>query len=143
MGRRRGISSTEKAFRERFAEELRAAIGRERGAASTAAKRLGVSRQALSLYLNSRATPSAEVVRRVCQLFKLSLNVKGQIVSESSYAKASRDRPHNAPALQLPLLPDAIRMLKNEQLKIEVLDKIGDSVDLKIRINFSKVAASR
>src|SRR5436305_10472486 len=140
MGRRRGISSTERAFRERFAEELQAAIGSNRGAASAAAKKLGISRQAIFLYLNSRATPGAEVVRRVCQLFKLSLNVKGQIVSESSYRKTSRERPQNVPPLQLPLLPDAIRALNNEQLEIEVLNKIGDSVDLKVRINFSKLA---
>jgi hypothetical protein len=40
------------------------------------------------------------------------------------------------------LLPDAIRALGDDQLQVEVLNKIGDSVELRVRIDFAKRAVN-
>jgi len=140
MGRRPGVSDTERAFRAHFAAALKKAISVDRGAASAAAKRLGVSRQALSLYLKAKVTPSAEVIRRACTAFKLTMTVRGQLISHATYQEP-RTGPESVPPLQLPLLPDAIRALGDDQLQVEVLNKIGDSVELRVRIDFAKKAS--
>jgi transcriptional regulator with XRE-family HTH domain len=135
MGRRAGISSTERDFRKAFATSLRQIIGDRRGAASKAADELRISRQAMSLYLRERATPSAEIIRRACQKWSLSLDVNGNIVSESSFPQEHRG-PLSAPPLQLWLLPDALDSLNNENVKVKIARKLSDSVDLEVRIEF-------
>jgi len=135
MGRRSGISSTERAFRKVFADTLRRVIGNQRGAASRAAAELRISRQAISLYLKEKATPSAEVVRKVCKQWALSLDVNGNIVSEASFALQDTG-PVSVPPLQLRLLPDALDSLNDENIKVKIARKVGESVDLEVRIEF-------
>ena len=135
MGRRPGISSTEMAFRRAFADALRQVIGSERGAASRAAGELRISRQAISLYLKQKATPSAEVVRRACQRWALTLDINGNIVSAASFHKPDQG-PIPASPLQLRLLPDVLDSLNDENVKVKIARKIGESVDLEVRIEF-------
>jgi hypothetical protein len=135
MGRRPGLSSTESAFRQAFAFALRQAIGNDRGAASRAASELLISRQAVSLYLKEKATPSAEIIRRVCKRWSLSIDVRGNIVSDASFATA-RQGPVEAPAIQLPLITDALQALRDENVKVKITRKIGDSLDLEVKIDF-------
>lgn len=137
MGRRSGFSTTERAFRQEFAQTLREAIGTKRGAASQAAVELRISRQALSLYLSEKATPSGEVVRRACKRWGLTLNVEGHVVSEKSYPPQSPG-PVPAHALQLPLLPDALDSLKDSHLKVRIVRKLADSVELEVKIDFGR-----
>jgi transcriptional regulator with XRE-family HTH domain len=137
MGRRPGISSTEKAFRQALAKTLRNAIGDEWGAAARAADELRISRQAISLYLKEKTTPSAEIMRRICQRWNLTLNIEGNIVSESSYS-SHQSSPIMAPPLQLSLLPDAIDSLRDEDVRVKIVRKIGDSIDLEVKIDFKR-----
>jgi DNA-binding phage protein len=135
MGRRPGLSSTERAFRQAFAVALRNAIGKDRGAASRAADDLLISRQAVSLYLKEKATPSAEIIRRVCKRWSLSLDIRGNIVTDASFSQV-RLGPIQAPAMQLPLLPDALQSLRDENVKVKITRKIGDSLNLEVKIDF-------
>jgi transcriptional regulator with XRE-family HTH domain len=140
MGRRAGVSDTERAFRAHFASALRKVVGGQRGAASAAANQLGISRQALSLYLKGKVTPSADVVRRACTVFKLSMNVRGQLVSSATYEHSVDRLRVEALPLQLPLLPEALQNLSNRQLDVQVLRKIGDALELRVIIDFAKRA---
>jgi DNA-binding phage protein len=135
MGRRPGLSSTELAFRQAFASALRQVIGNDRGAASRAASELLISRQAISLYLKEKATPSAEIIRRVCKRWSLTLDVRGNIVSDASFAMP-RQGPVEAAAIQLPLITDALQALKDEDVKVKITRKIGDSLGIEVKIDF-------
>jgi transcriptional regulator with XRE-family HTH domain len=137
MGRHPGISSTEEAFRRAFALELRKVIGDGRGGASRAAEKLRVSRQAISLYLKEQATPSAEIVRRACKEWSLSLNIEGNLVSQGSYRDPAAG-PAPAPPLQLSLLPDALDSLKDENVKVKIAKKLGEAIHLEVRIDFAR-----
>lgn len=137
MGRRAGITATERGFRREFAQALRTSIGTNRGAASRAAAELRISRQAISLYLKEKATPSAEIIRRVCKRWGLTLSVEGLVISEKSYG-ARRSGPAPAPALQLPLLPDAIDSLQNKNLQVKIARKVGDLIELELKIDFGR-----
>jgi hypothetical protein len=133
MGRKLGISTSEKRFRAIFALALSSAIGDQRGAQSRAAEKLGISRQAMSLYLGRKATPNSALLSRVFANWpELSLKVEGIELKSSDY------RP-TGPQLSLPLqltLFDAISEVDNQQLEVEVLRKGVQSIDLKVSIDF-------
>lgn len=135
MGRHAGTSSTERAFRKAFADALRNMIGNERGGASRAAAELRTSRQAISLYLKEKATPSAELVRRAIKAWNLKMDVDGYVVSESSYIQKSSG-PIAAEPLQLSLLSEALDSINDENVKVKIVQRIGDSIALKVNIDF-------
>lgn len=135
MGRKPGISSAERMFRESFAQALRSAIGTARGGGTVAANRMGVSRQAISLYLKLKATPSAEVIRKACSAFGLTVTPNGELLALSGPQPIQRQE--KLPR-QLPLLPEAIESLTSDQLDVQILRKLGDSVHLEVKINFRK-----
>lgn len=127
----------ERAFRREVARVLAGVIGNSRGAASQAARELRISRQAVSLYLKQKATPSGEIVRRICERWNISLNVEGMVVAESTYRKRVSG-PVQAPPLQLPLLPAAIDSLENKDLKVKIVKKVEDAIELKVSIDFRR-----
>lgn len=128
-GRRPGVSDTEKQFRKQFAAALASAIGNERGAQSRAAERLGVKRQLISLYLKGRTTPGPDVVRRASEVWGLSLNYGGIPVSAPSLPRPSGPR----------MQPQQLKLFsEDQQLKVVVLRRSVDSVELKVSINFKQ-----
>jgi transcriptional regulator with XRE-family HTH domain len=131
MGRRAGISWSEKLLRAEIARALSAAIGGSRGAQSSAAEQLGVSRQAMSLYIRQKATPSSEILRRMCQTLKLSLNVEGATVDLSAFAQKT---PRKTP-VQTSLF-DALSDVGDQQLDVKVLRKRAQSLDIQVTIDF-------
>jgi len=134
MGRRPGISNTERLFRAEIARKLLAQIGAKRGARTKAAATLGVCKQAMSLYLNEKATPGSEVLRRACLLWNLSFEVEGTVVNSSSFRQLAPQPPR---PVQLSL-PKAISEMKNQQLTVKVLRKGPTSVDLEVSIDFKR-----
>ena len=132
MGRRPGISRSEKLLRAKLAEALAAVIGPKRGAQARAAEQLGISRQAVSLYINGKATPSSEVLRRACAKLNLSLNVEGTTIDANSFDTPPKGSTKSA---QL-LLFDAISEVENQQLNVLVLRKGPHSIDLEVSIDF-------
>jgi len=133
MGRRPGISTSEKRFRATFAVALSDAIGNQRGAQSKAAEKLGISRQAMSLYLKGKATPNSAFLGRVFANWpQLILKVEEIELKSSDYKPAG---PQLSPPLQLTLF-DAISEVDNRQLEVEILRKSAHSIDLKVSIDF-------
>lgn len=137
MGRKPGISRSELLFRAEIARVLSRVIGEERGAQAQAARQLGISRQALNLYLARKATPSSAILGRACALWPpLSFSVDQDhitITMDSSSFKAPH--PQSLPPTQL-LLFDAISEVDNQQLEVKVLKRGVNSIDLKVSIDF-------
>jgi transcriptional regulator with XRE-family HTH domain len=131
MGRRSGFTHNEARLRAHLAIKLKAAIGSDRGAISRVAQDLGITKQALSLYLREKATPSAETLRILCAGLKLQLEIEGAIVS------ASDPIPHRTePAPQLTLF-EAISSVDSKHLTVDLLKRGDQSMELKISIDFA------
>jgi transcriptional regulator with XRE-family HTH domain len=128
-GRRPGASSAEREFRKRFVAALANAIGAGRGAQTRAAEQLGVKRQLISLYLKGRTTPSRDFVLRASELWGFSLNFGGGPVGQESFPR--RLGPRIEPQ-QLELFSD------DKQLRVVVLRRSADSVELKVSMNFKQ-----
>jgi transcriptional regulator with XRE-family HTH domain len=131
MGRKPGTSQNERLLRAEIARALSTAIGTKRGAISKAAGDLQVTKQALSLYLRQKATPGAEVLRRICKLWKLQLNVRGALVDADGLLPA---RQESQPE-QLSLFA-ALAEVQDAKLDVTILRKHESSIDLKVSINF-------
>ena|ERR1039458_8639383 len=133
MGRRPGISRSEELFRSEFASAFSSAIGKLRGAQSQAARQLGISRQALSLYLGRKATPNSSILSRAFAIWpELSLDVEGIKLNSDSFKSA---QPERSSPLQM-LLFDAISEVDNQQLDVRVLKKGVHSIELQVSIDF-------
>ena len=118
MGRKPGISRSEQLFRAEFAKALSDVIGDDRGAQSRAANRLGISRQAMSLYLGRKATPNSAILSRAFTIWpKLSLNVEGIPLNSNNF---NAPQPQAASQVQM-LLFDAISGFEDRQLDVKVL----------------------
>jgi hypothetical protein len=133
MGRKPGISATEKRLRHEFAQALLRVIGEERGGQAKAARLLGVSRQCLNLYLKKRTTPGSEILRRACSLWALQLNLDGFKIGPDQF---SSKQPFLA-SRQLSLF-DAITDMDQKKIGIELIRKGLDSIDLKVSIKFNR-----
>jgi transcriptional regulator with XRE-family HTH domain len=121
-------------LRTEIARALTTAVGAGRGAQSSAAKRLGISRQAISLYVRQKATPSSENLRRMCEILKLPLNIEGAMVDLSSFYPKS---PSKVP-VQTSLF-EALSDVGDQQLDVKVLRKRTHSIDLQVSIDFKSL----
>jgi hypothetical protein len=63
------------------------------------------------------------------------LDVNGNIVSEGSFTRELVG-PVSAPPLQLRLLPEALDALDDKNVKVKIARKIGEAIDLEVRIEF-------
>ena len=139
MGRKRGIPTSEHLLRAAFASALYKAIGTQRGAQSRAAEKLGISRQAVNLYLNQKATPGPDILRRACDTWKLVLEIEHTTIDASSFSA------HLGPRLepQQISLFRALTLVEDKQLKVEVMKKSADTLDLKVSIYFKRKARNQ
>jgi transcriptional regulator with XRE-family HTH domain len=135
MGRKTGISRSESLLRAEIARALVTAIGGKRGAQSAAAKQIGVSRQALNLYVQQKATPSSENLRRMCKILRLSLNIEGATLDVSSFTQKT---PSKLP-IQTSLF-DALSEVGDQQLEVKVLRKRAQSLSLQVTIDFQPMS---
>lgn len=131
MGRQAGVSEAERRFRKDFAAGLAAVVGSRRGAQTQAANQLGVKRQQVSLYLKGETTPGPDVIRRARELWGFPSEYGGLSLESVSFPR--RAGPRVQPQ-QLKLFSD------DQQLKVIVLRRSVDSVELKVSINFKERA---
>src|ERR1019366_4897746 len=134
MGRKTGISRSESLLRAEIARALTTAIGSNRGSQSAAAKQIGISRQALNLYIQQKATPSSENLRRMCKILRLSLNVEEATLDAPSFTQKT---PSKTP-IQTSLF-DALSDVGDQQIDVKVLRKRAQSLDLQVTIDFQPV----
>ena len=133
MGRRAGVSHNEARLRQHLAHALQQALGSDRGASAEAARKAGITRQALSLYLKMKATPGSETLRRLCSALSLRLDIEGAVVT----GQPTESDPLGAQAVpeQMSLFR-AISSVDQSQLRVEVLSRGSQSMDLKVSIDF-------
>lgn len=139
MSKKRGrppLSTSALLLRNAFAVALQQKIGSARGAQTRAAERLGISRQAVSLYVNGKATPETELLRRACEVLDLSFDAGPARIDSTSVGRPSK--PLVVPQ-QLPLF-QALQRVSDRQLRVHVLKKTHQSLDLSVSIDFGSAA---
>jgi transcriptional regulator with XRE-family HTH domain len=130
MGRKAGITHNEQRLRASLAAALRYKFRNERGAATKAAGLTGITRQAISLYMREKATPSSETLRLLCTTLNMKLDIEGAIVSPTGA------EPVNPAAPEQMNLFEAISAVQDQQLKVEILNRGEQSMELKVSISF-------
>jgi transcriptional regulator with XRE-family HTH domain len=133
-GRPSGITQNERRLRDTLAEALGQRIGTERGAQAEAARVAGVTRQAMNGYLNGRATPSSETLRKLCASLNVTLNIEGAVIGPDA---PDRDQSSHVEPEQLSLF-EAISGIDERQLGIRILKRGPRSVELKVSIDFGE-----
>lgn len=123
-------------LRAELAEKLLGSIGTERGAQSRAAEKIGITKQALGLYLKQKSTPGADALRRM--ITTLNLHLPKANLSPATYANVGEPEGKRA-AEQLSLF-EAISEVENGQLRVRVLRKGAHSIDLKVSIDFERTS---
>lgn len=131
MGRQAGVSEAERKFREDFAAGLVAVVGSTRGAQTRAAQLLGVKRQLISLYLKGGTTPGRDIIHRTRELWGFPSEYGGVPLDATTFPR--RIGPRVQPQ-QLKLFSE------DQQLKVIVLRRSVDSVELKVSVNFKEQA---
>ncbi len=121
-------------WRSEIADRFREAIAKRHLTNAQAAEMLGVKRQTMWLYLNRRATPGGDVLRKACQLWGISISRKG--VEFLVGAFGPERKAFAARAKQMGLF-DALELLREAQLDTEVIGKTGEYFELRIRIRSS------
>jgi transcriptional regulator with XRE-family HTH domain len=119
-------------LRVEVAAKFKQAITDNRLSYSQAAKLLGIHRQTLWLYLNRKATPGGEVLRRACHSWGITLSVNGFQFSEEAFAIPKKQILQQLPQ-QLELL-DALQALQDDQIEVKIIGKVGDAFEVKLRI---------
>ncbi len=118
-------------FRKDFADGLAAVVGSRRGAQTRAADQLGVKRQLVSLYLKGETTPGPSIIRRARELWGFPSEYGGLPLEAATLP------PRPGPRVQ----PQQLKLFSEDQrLKVIVLRRSVDSVELKVSINFKERA---
>jgi transcriptional regulator with XRE-family HTH domain len=129
------LTANEVRLRGRLKEALGKLIGDGRGELSLAARKTGIPKQSLSLYKKGEATPTPETLRKLCSGLPLDLNILGAIISAGDLP-GRRSRQAREQQLSLSLT-DAILFVPQKHLKVQVLERRSQSIDLKVSIDFT------
>ena len=117
------------AFRRAIARSLNKALKSTKWTKGYLAKRLGVRRSTLYLYLNAEKAPGAEVLKRISRICKLTLQ-NGYVVTGGAFG------PEKLPRLemkQLDLFND-LRDIQPSQIETKVIRKAGKFLEFRVRI---------
>lgn len=119
------------ALREEVSKRFAQAIKAKGLSKAEAARLLGVKRQTLYLYLDQKATPGGEVLKRACELWNITLTVNGFSFSSEAFP-ASKREPQ--PVGQQMTIWDVLKGVKSDHLQAKVLGPSGDHFDIQLRI---------
>ena len=129
MGRLAGVSEAERKFRKDFAAGLAVVVGSTRGAQTQAARLLGVKRQLVSLYLKGVTTPGRDIIHRTRELWGFPSEYGGVPLDATTFPRRLGPR----------VQPQQLKLFsEDQQLKVAVLRRSVDSVELKVSINFKR-----
>jgi transcriptional regulator with XRE-family HTH domain len=121
---------TNRALRHEVAVRLREAILKNGLNVPQAAKLLGISRQALWLYLHEKSMPGGSVLERACRLWNLSLNVNGFHFTKESFGPQKKTQ-FKSEQLNLFRVLDRIRP---DQIEAKLVGRVGRFYELRVRI---------
>lgn len=118
-------------FRQAVANAILRAI-RARGLTkSRAAELLGIERQTLWLYLNEKATPGGEVLRKAFEMWDLRIELGNCVITKESFGP-KLDAGQRV-AEQMSFL-DQLEKLRSDQLELTPMGRGGEYFEFKIRI---------
>jgi len=97
----------------------------------------------MSLYLDGKATPTPETLRKLCTNLKLPpLDIEGAVISLSDIrSQKARRGLKNDQQLSLSL-SEAIFTVPKENLHVTVLRRSSRSIDLKVSVKFGPISSS-
>jgi|ERR1017187_2928279 transcriptional regulator with XRE-family HTH domain len=136
-------TNNEERLRGKLAEALHR-LGEKKGLSRTQlAKEAGVTKQSMSLYLDGKATPTTETLRKLCTNLRLPpLDIEGAVISLSDIrSRKARPDPKNDRQLSLSLT-EAISTVPQENLHVTVLRRSSRQIDLKVSVKFGPVSTS-
>jgi transcriptional regulator with XRE-family HTH domain len=120
---------TSPTFRREIAACLRRAIRENKLSKNEAAKRLGVERQMLWLYLKGKMAPGPEVLRKASKSWKLTLS-DGTVLGPDAFGPEKK--PRSLPK-QLRLF-EALEEIQPNQIKTTLIGRVGDFFEFRVRI---------
>ncbi len=126
-------------WRSEIAARFREAIRKRNLSNAQAAAMLDVKRQTMWLYLNEKATPGGDVLRKACQQWGISISRRGAEFHAGAFGP---ERKAPAPRAKQLNLFEALEMLREAQLETEVIGKSGQYFELRIRIRSSEEVLS-
>jgi len=131
MSRQAGVSEAESKFRKEFAAALAAVVGSTRGAQTRAALLLGIKKQLVSLYLKGNTTPGRDIIHRTRELWGFPTEYGGVPLDATTFPRRLGPR----------FQPQQLELFSADQkLKVVVLRRSVDSVELKVSVNFREQA---
>jgi len=119
-----------RALRHEVALRLKAAISINGLTIPQAAKRLGVTRQALWLYLSEKSMPGGKVLERACRLWDLTLTVNGFRFTKESFGP---QRPKQPREVQLDLFR-AFAEIRPGQIETKLVRVSSSLFELRVKI---------
>jgi transcriptional regulator with XRE-family HTH domain len=122
-------------LRREIARRFREAIGKKQLSQTQAAELLGVKRQTLWLYLNQKATPGGDVLRRACELWGISLTVNGFEFTAGAFGPTPNKSVSQTEQLEL---FRALEVLYDAKLEAKVVGKRGKYFEVKVLIRAPK-----
>jgi transcriptional regulator with XRE-family HTH domain len=120
----------EEQVRRDIASKLREVMRAQGWTQKEVAETLGITRQALSLYLNGKTMPSARVLLKACAAFGLVIHSDGMTFS------SSKPRMRRTAPAQLSLW-EALEHLNDDDLQVKIERKGPGRLGIQIDINFS------
>lgn len=129
MGKR-----TQLALRKEVARVFRDAMIARKLTVTAAARELGVSRQSMHKYLNGAVTPRADIVRKACSSWGMTMNVYGLVLSASDFGTPGG--PRTVGPIQMSF-SDMLRSLRDRNLEIKIVRAVGGSLELNVKIKFA------
>ena len=136
-------TNNEERLRGKLAEALHRLKAKNGSNITQLAKDAGVTKQSMSLYLDGKATPTPETLRKLCTNLKLPpLDIEGAVISLSDIRlRKARPDPKNDKQLSLSL-SEAIFTVPQENLHVRVLRRSSRSIDLKVSVKFGPISSS-
>ncbi|SRR6266702_531119 len=136
-------TSNEERLRGKLAEALHRLKEEKSLNRTQLAKDAGVTKQSMCLYLDGKATPTPETLRKLCTNLKLPpLDIEGAVISLSDI-RSRKARPDLKNDQQLSLsLSEAIFTVPQENLHVTVLRRSSRSIDLKVSVKFGPVSTA-
>lgn len=123
--------SSDSEFRRAVASALLGAIRANKLTKSKAADLLEVKRQTLWLYLQRKATPGGEVLRRAFEMWDLKIELGTCVMTKESFGP--RIETPSGVAEQLSLL-DQLERLSSDQMEVAPMGRSGEYFEFRIRI---------
>ncbi len=135
MGRRR-VSEADRLFRRDIANQLRVAMNKRGLNQTQGARKLGITKQALSQYLREKSTPQGEILARACAKWDIKVRYRN---TEFKIGALEAIRTRAIPeAFQLDLFREP-QVFENAHMVVSVARAYRSALQVTIKMKQGKV----